>query len=197
MDVFDRERAGGTLDSYDAVELRLGGGVVVRVPPLTVEEAAAYLRLLGKSRDDADAHVRFLTEFPRRMSIEDVRLEDLGVEIEGLDDLGDLRYRDVEIVAELLGVATYETDEVRRSRAQLVFLRRFPRKVGLGNDHGLAPGDVFALGHRFVETVYEVAYGLAEDFCSHQISGPRNLVLTLSRASETREDRRSSSGSTI
>lgn len=195
MDVLDRERAGGTLDAYDGVELRLGGKIVVRVPPLSVEEAASYLRLLGKSRDDADAHARFLEEFPRRMRIDDVRLVDLGVEVEELD-LGDLRYRDVERIAGLLGVAAYEEDEVRRSRAQIVFLRRFPRKVGLGNDHGLAPGEVFALGHRFVETVYEVAYGLAEDFCSHQISGPRNLVLTLSRASATGEDPRSSSGST-
>lgn len=185
MDIVDLDRARGTLDAYDGVEIRLRNDVVVRTDPLTVREAAGYLRLLGKAKDDPDAHAEFLDYFPKRLGLDRVRLVDLGLEVEAPDetplDLLDSRYRDVGRLAELVGLATYEEDEGRRSRAQLVYLRRVPKSLRIAPER-FSPGEWFALGHRIVEDAYTLVYGLAQDFCSRSISGPRNRTLKLTRA---------------
>lgn len=171
-----------TFEAYDGVELRLGQ-TVVRCPALTTAEAIGYLRLFDRAKDDPAAHAEFLDGFPERMGLAGVPLSDLGVDVEGPDgkplDLSRLTYKSGTRVAALYGVAAYETDIGRRSRAQIKFLRRFPKLVGIADPDALPPVHVFGAGARFVQDFYLRIYGLAQDFCSHLISGPTSQVMVL------------------
>lgn len=188
MDVFDLGRARGGLDGYDGVEIPLRGGKSVRVNALSVEEAMRYLRLVGKSQDDPSALASFLAEILSRFEIGGVSLSDIGVDVDGPDgeplDLGRVKLGDIDGIATLLGFAGYDEDERRQARAQYAILRRIPRKVGL-DPEAVSPPEVFAVAKAIVEAAYERVYGLAMDFCSRQIFGPRTLATTSERASES------------
>lgn len=183
-----------TFEAYDGVELRLLNGRVVRCPALTVREAVRYLRLLSRAATDAEAHADFMAEFPARMGITGERLADLGLEVEGLD-LGALSFRDGVRLANVLAVASYHMDSRKRARAQLAFLRLFPRKLGLDGSR-LEPAHVYALGRRFSDGMYQHIYGLAQDFCSLLTSGPAVRTMVLTGAQPTATDPRSTQDST-
>lgn len=59
-------------ESYDALELELPDGSMVRCKPLTLRQAAQVIRLLQRAEQgDAGALHELMTEFPRMVGAED------------------------------------------------------------------------------------------------------------------------------
>lgn len=178
------ERSDATFGAYDGLELRLLGGQVVRVPDLTIAEAARFLRLLAAIESDGrtelerqEAHERFLAEFVPRAGISDVSLFALGM---ALELPGGMVARGEDIsVARALQLTELLQAACQRSGwgAQSEFLDVFPPVLG---SDGLRPPEVFQLGHQFAQHVYELLYGFARPFLSHLISTPgvRVMVMT-------------------
>lgn len=185
------ERSEGAFTAYDGVELRLLGDVVVHVPALEFQEAVRYLRLMAQTRaGDLAAHHRLMKEFPVRAGLVSVSLGPLGCEavFEG---------REVAVGRVTLGEALVLADELAAAQAgepegQVAVLERVPSM--LVDAAGLKPADGFPLARALVEHVYEVVYGIAEDFCHHLVSSPGLQVMAMTGAAPARS--RSTAAST-
>lgn len=198
-----------TLDSYDGVELRFLNGVVRKCKPFTVAEAAHYFRLEARIRDgELAAAPAFAAEFVERVGMLDVRLADIGLEVEGhvlefgglsvadgiaLADIvadaqgADLRkapraqVRILDEVPAMFGLAVPQMRPLVRRGWWARVLRRRPRIVATRPVGGPEPGEVFEIARAFTEALYLHIYGLAKDFCGHLSRSPRAKVMTLTR----------------
>lgn len=174
------DRSQATYEAYDGVELRLLNERVVRCEAVTVAEAVRYLRLLSRVSEHFEAHHEFMAEFPERIGIADVPLRDLGFSIES--PLGG------ELDGGLLTVCTglellrmLFAAEGGDPGAQSDFLDKLPAELG-ADLSSIHPADIFEFGRLFAQELYELLYGLASDFLTHLITGPRGQVLILRRA---------------
>ncbi len=167
------DRAG--LDAFDGVAIRLIGGRVLRVPCLTVAEAARYLRTLNELAEvDVDVDdakpmqtiESFVAEFGERMRLGDVTLAEFGLYVEGVD--GSTTFDRLRALLETLTVASWSENVGERSRAQIRWLDGSPEVLGVD----LSPPDLFARGQELASAFYLHVYGLAQDFCSRLALGP-------------------------
>ena len=174
LDTVSKDQA--TLDSYDGVELRFLNGVTRKCAPLTVAQAAHYLRLESQIRDGELAAVRaFVLEFVEHVGAGDVRLVDLGLEVEGAAlSFGDMTVREGLALTELVATAT--GDDAKAARAQVQTLDKFPRALGFIVP---TPAEVFEVARAFTDALYLHIYGLASDFSDHLTRSPRVKVLTI------------------
>lgn len=171
-----------TFDSYDGVELRFLDGVTRKCAPLTVAEAAHYLRLEARIRDGEVAAVcAFASEFADRAGVLDVRLVDMAFEVVGPGGtplaLGDMTVADGLALTEVVGAAAGV--DRKAAKAQSAILDTFPAKFGR-DPKALAPAEVFAMARSFASELYLHIYGLAKDFCDHLTRSPRVKVMTMS-----------------
>lgn len=169
------ELSRGSYDAFDGVRLELLGGTTVVVRPLEVREAVGYFRTLEAAEDDPGLHFGFIDAFARRIGFEGVTLSEVGLELDGLEEL-DLSQLDVGEGLELAKLLLEAQAGVPSS--QLRFLERIPLRDEL-EEGSAGAADAFRIGETFALRLYEHLYGLVRDFLRHLSGSPPAKVLTL------------------
>lgn len=179
-----------TYRTLEDIELRLLNGRVVYTPALSIAEAKRLLRSLTEIGENPAAHVEIIQTFPQRTGLTDERLVDLGFEVEGLE-FGELTLGDALAMAEIYGTAAADAYAAESSRAKVRVLDEFPVTFGLDAERS-TPAEVFGLARTFVETLYLLVYGLAQDFSRALTASPPVRALELRAPSQSATSRRRS-----